>query len=127
MKHIKLFENFKHRKPTMITLQEYQQKFNTHGTEPFTKEEYDFLRELEQKNEGWIYDFDLCGYYLFMQLYPIGDGDDLIEINITKLKDNWYLIDEIFDEYDESGSDNFLCDEWDEVLGYLGSQTPLKF
>lgn len=120
MKHIKLFENFKHRKPTMITAHEYQQKFDTHGTEPFTKEEYDFFRKLQQKNEGWIYDFDLGRYYLFMELYPIGDGDDLIEINITKLKDNWYLID-------EPGSDNFLCDEWDEVLGYLGTQTPLKF
>lgn len=125
MKHIKLFENFKYRKPKMITAQEYQQKFDTHGTEPFTKEEHDFFLKLKRENEGWIYDFDLGIFdkkrdYLFMELYPIGDGDDLIEINITKLKDNWYLID-------EPGSDKFICDEWDEVLGYLGSQTPLKF
>jgi hypothetical protein len=124
MKHIKLFENFKHRMPKMITREEYQQKFDTHGTEPFTQEEYDFLTKLQQKNAGWIYDFDLGIFgardYLFMQLYPTGDGDDLIEINITKLKDNWYLID-------VPGSNKFICDEWDEVLGYLGSETVLKF
>lgn len=124
MKHIKLFENFKYRKPKMITSQEYQQKFDTHGTEPFTQEEYNFFTKLKQENEGWIYEFDLGllgkSHLVFMQLYPIGDDDNLIEIDITKLKDNWYLID-------EPGSDKFICDEWDEVLGYLGSQTPLKF
>lgn len=120
MKHIKLFENFSYRKPKMITNQQYQQKFDTHGVEDFTTEQTDFLQVLIDNNKGWIYDYELKNNFVQIQMYPIGDDDRLIEIQITKLKDDWYLIG-------EPGSDRFECDEWDEVLGYLGSQTPLKF
>lgn len=120
MRYIKLFENFKHRKPKMITAQEYQQKFFTRGVEDFTTEQRDFLQGLIDNNKGWIYDYELKNNFVQFRIYPIGDDDSLIEIQITKLKDNWYLIL-------EPDSDRFECDEWDEVLGYLGSQTLLKF
>lgn len=120
MKHIKLFENFKHRKPKMITAQKYQQKFDTHGTEPFTQEESDFFLNLHKDNTYFIYDMFLESDFVTIQLYPSGDDDDFDEICLTKLKDNWFLITENY-------STKFECDEWDEVLGYLGSQTPLKF
>ncbi len=120
MKYIKLFENFNLRKPKMITAEEYREKFDTHETENFTQQEIDFFNKLSKDNWGSIYDIDLGKNLAIIQLYPVGDDDNLVEIDITKLKDNWYLID-------EPGIDKFLCDEWEEVLGYLGSQTNLKF
>ena len=124
MTHIKKFEAFNHRKPHTISDIEYQQKLDTHGKEPFSQKEMDFFKKLKEENGMSLYDLDLGtpgkSDTIFLQLYPTGDGDDLIEIEITKLKDDWYLI------Y-EPGIDKFICDEWDEVLGYLGSQTNLRF
>ena len=136
MTHIKKFEAFNHRKPHTISDIEYQQKLDTHGKEPFSQKEMDFFKKLKEENvmslydmdykisKGELYDIDLGtpdkSDTIFMQLYPSGEDDSLIEIEITKLKDDWYLI------Y-EPGIDKFICDEWDEVLGYLGSQTNLRF
>ena len=120
MKHIKLFENFNYRKPKMISDEDYQKKFDTHGTEPFTQEESDFFLKLHEENTYSIYDMFLENDFVTIQLYPSGDNDDFDEVCITKLKDHWFLIT-------ENGSTRFECDEWNEVLGYLGSQLPLKF
>jgi hypothetical protein len=61
-------------------------------------------------------------HFVFMQLYPIGEDDGFTEIYIIKLgrDERRYIID-------ETGIDKFECDEFEEVLGYLGSQTNLKF
>jgi len=84
----------------------------------------DFFEKIKKENTKSIYslDFGMPGKtsVVYLQLYPSGEDDSLIEIDITKLKDDWYLI------Y-EPGIDKFICDEWDEVLGYLGSQTNLRF
>ena len=124
MNRIKKFEAFNHRIPHTVSDVEYQQKLDTHGKEPFTKMEMDFFQKLKRENTKSIYslDFGMPGKTnaVYLQLYPPGEGDNLIEIDITKLKDDWYLI------Y-EPGIDKFICDEWDEVLGYLGSQTNLRF
>lgn len=124
MNRIKKFEAFNHRIPHTVSDVEYQQKLDTHGKEPFTKMEMDFFQKLKKENTKSIYslDFGMPGKTnaVYLQLYPPGEDDSLIEIDITKLKDDWYLI------Y-EPGIDKFICDEWDEVLGYLGSQTNLRF
>ena len=124
MNRIKKFEAFNHRIPQTVTDVEYQNKLDTHGKEPFTQREMDFFEKLKKENTKSIYslDFGMPGLtsVVYLQLYPSGEDDSLIEIDITKLKDDWYLI------Y-EPGIDKFICDEWDEVLGYLGSQTNLKF
>ena len=124
MSRIKKFEAFNHRIPKTVSDAEWEQKLDTHGKEPFTQKEIDFFQKLKEKNTKSIYEIDLGtpgkSNTIFMQLYPSGEDDDLIEIEITKLKDEWYLI------Y-EPGIDKFICDEWGEVLGYLGSQTNLRF
>jgi hypothetical protein len=53
----------------------------------------------------------------------MGDSDNLINIEITKLADDWYIIRDGSD-FDPQAS---ICDEWDEVLGYLGTKTDLSF
>jgi hypothetical protein len=124
MNRIKKFEAFNHRIPETVSDVEYQQKLDTFGKEPFTKMEMDFFQKLKKENTKSIYslDFGMPGKTnaVYLQLYPSGEDDSLIEIDITKLKDDWYLI------Y-EPGIDKFICDEWDEVLGYLGHQTNLRF
>jgi len=126
MNRIKKFESFNHRIPETVTDVEYQNKLDTHGKEPFTQKEMDFFKKIKKENTDKIYslDFGMPGLnsvsVVYLQLYPSGEDDSLIEIDITKLKDDWYLI------Y-EPEIDKFICDEWDEVLGYLGSQTNLKF
>jgi len=132
MNHIKLFEEFGYRKPKMITSQEYRDKINFFGTEAYTQEEIDFFKELEKNNKNSIYEMAFFGedgntsetdiHFVFMQLYPIGEDDGFTEIYIIKLgrAEQLYIID-------EPGIDKFECDEFEEVLGYLGSQTSLKF
>jgi len=124
MNRIKKFEAFNHRIPQTVGDVEYQNKLDTHGKEPYTQKELDFFEKIKKENTDKIYslDFGMPGKTnaVYLQLYPSGEDDSLIEIDITKLKDDWYLI------Y-EPGIDKFICDEWDEVLGYLGSQTNLRF
>ena len=139
MNRIKKFEAFNHRIPQTVSDVEYQNKLDTHGKEPYTQKELDFFEKLKKENTKSLYSLDFgmgkgtgkSGFHfiqpnpgktnaVYLQLYPSGEDDSLIEIDITKLKDDWYLI------Y-EPGIDKFICDEWDEVLGYLGSQTNLRF
>jgi hypothetical protein len=124
MSHIKKFEAFNHRIPKTVSDAEWQKKLDSFGTEPFNQKEIEFFKKLKKENEKSIYNMDVesdkTTHTVSMQIYPTGEGDDLIDIDITKLKDDWYLI------Y-EPGIDKFICDEWDEVLGYLGSQTNLRF
>jgi len=124
MNHLTKFESFRHRIPMNVSDQEYENKLNTHGKEPYNEIEMNFFRKLKLDNQMSIYDMYLGtpgkSDTIFLQLYPTGEGDELIEVDIIKLKDDWYLI------Y-EPGNEKFICDEWDEVLGYLGHQTTLKF
>ena len=124
MNRIKKFEAFNHRIPQTVGDVEYQNKLDMHGKEPYTQKELDFFEKLKKENTKSLYslDFGMPGETntVYLQLYPSGEDDSLIEIDITKLKDDWYLI------Y-EPEIDKFICDEWDEVLGYLGSQTNLRF
>jgi hypothetical protein len=124
MNRIKKFEAFNHRIPQTVGDVEYQNKLDIHGKEPYTQKELDFFEKLKKENIKSLYslDFGMPGETntVYLQLYPSGEDDSLIEIDITKLKDDWYLI------Y-EPEIDKFICDEWDEVLGYLGSQTNLRF
>lgn len=127
MRFIKKYETFNHRSPTHITDAEYNLKMETNKKEPFTDKEIDFFKKLKIDNRS-IYELDVvkpnpwgkgCST-VFIKLYAFDDGDDIIEIDITKLTDSWYLIYEV-------GIDKFICDDWDEVLGYLGTQTILNF
>ena len=124
MNRINKFEAFNHRIPQTVGDVEYQNKLDMHGKEPYTQKELDFFEKLKKENTKSLYslDFGMPGETntVYLQLYPSGEDDSLIEIDITKLKDDWYLI------Y-EPEIDKFICDEWDEVLGYLGSQTNLRF
>lgn len=133
MRFIKKYETFKHRQPKHITDDEYVLKMEAYERESFNDKEIKFFQKLKQRNNS-IYELDIRGDWSDAccselrnikgcskaLIVIIGEEDDLTEIDIIKLADSWYLINEV-------GIDKFLCDEWDEVLGYLGTQTNLKF
>lgn len=123
MRKIKKFEAFNHRVPTEVDYDEWEKKVGIHGTEPFNKKEIDFFMNLELENKESIYDFHLGTDKCCIEIYPMGDSDNLINIEITKLADDWYIIRDGSD-FDPQAS---ICDEWDEVLGYLGTKTNLSF
>jgi len=50
--------------------------------------------------------------------------DDILEIQLNKLEDDWYLI---YKFYNLDSEEYYICDEWDEVLGYLSSKVNLSF
>jgi len=62
-------------------------------------------------------------------LYPTGKNGESIQIRyreiryieIYKMKDSWYLL------YDDDNGEYYLCDEFEEIEGYLGTKTTLKY
>ena len=138
--NIKKFESFNLRNPTQINRDEANQKMEFHNPIPFSKEEVDFFLNLESENKGAIYEIDFWpegwkvkgSSKIHISLYDITNknskkeyydeqiDDGLIHIQISKISDDWYIID-------ETGIDIFLCDEFEEVKGYIGTQTSLKF
>jgi len=127
MKHIKLFESYskpQFRIPEEVSEGEFQEKKFQFGQEPhgrhvqFTSDEKDFLKGLSMQHlkNLKLYDDD---YFFRIYIYNSSGHFCLGKIKITKLEDNWYLI-----EYYTSGANTkyYICDEWEEVLGYLSSE-----
>jgi len=151
MKRIKKFESFKHRMPKEISQKEWDEKIRIHGYEPFDKIEMDFYKKLRRENHrpgrktGRIYEINLKQssrseneVINISSQSAFADFETNIstDIEIIKLGDEWYLIYEYTfadaieagDYVAELGEDErlFLCDEWEEVLGYLVSITDLN-
>jgi hypothetical protein len=126
MKRIRKFESFTktHRMPTKVSEDEWRKKFD-HGRELFTEKETKFFKQLIEENKGGS---------SHISLYNIQPKDVSLtiysdNIELYKLKDDWYLIyvgnDDYYYEDEEDGDGEaekfYICDEWDEVLGYLES------
>ena len=132
MKRIRKFESFSHRLPEKVTYDEWLKKYKRVGACPFTKGEIDFFRKLKEMNSdivdnvkvykstfGNIEESEIRIQFLNMEE---SDDDDIIEIQLNKLEDDWYLI---YKFYNHDFEEFFICDEWEEVLGYLSNQTKL--
>jgi len=126
MMKIKKFEAFSHRVPEEVSGEdEFNKKAKIHGPESFTQKEIDFFNGIYKIEE--IY--QLSFWPLLSQSMPdsvefINEMDGIIHIQISKLKDDWYLIYEdrnLHKEHDRY----YICDEWDEVIGYLETRTNL--
>jgi len=114
------FETFNHRMSEKVGELDFFKKFKIHGIEPFTKRDLDFFQKLKKENgnSDCVIDLGTTGT-IFIQLNRLEyDGWALIEI--TKLGDDWYLINGL-------SNNLFICDEFDEILGYLERKTDLSF
>ena len=124
---IKKFESFNLRKPTLINYAISKEKIETIGTESFSEKEIEFFQKIKEENKTAIYDIDFWSSgdfgtnIIFLSLYPSGEDDNLLEYEIQKLKDEWYIICYVSD------GDYYLCDEFEEVKGFLGTETTLRF
>ena len=136
MKRIKKFESFAttHRMPRKINLNEWDEKCNVNCSEQFTQKEIEFFLKLKEENDNSICDVTLPNhkYDIFFTINDYFTSDkkrpkftyNRERISISKREDEWYLIKE---EKIHSGTiSRFICDQWDEVLGYLESKN-LKF
>ena len=123
MTRISKFESFSttNRIPTEVSYDEWSNKLVMFGEEPFTQKEVKFFKKLREENN---IDTD----YLDMQdvclIYIITDSRNYFHIH--KLKDDWYLIRNYTRDFHSEFVTYFICDQWDEVLGYLESKN-LKF
>jgi hypothetical protein len=129
MKYLRLFEAWEHRYPKQIRQDEVDLKLKTFRREYFTDEEVKFFEKIHTENRG-LYDYYfMSNDQLDMNLYNMGNdpdpeyGDGLINITLTKLEDDWYII-EVSGLYEGDGY--YLADELDEVIGFLGTETSLK-
>jgi hypothetical protein len=131
MKRIKKFESFSHRMPEKVTYDEWLKKYKRFGACPFTKGEIDFFRKLKEMNSDIVDNVKVetkphCEVEeseIHIQFFNMEeDDDDIIEIQLNKLEDDWYLI---YKFYNHDFEEFFICDEWEEVLGYLCTKTKL--
>ena len=126
MMKIKKFESFNHRVPTEVSQGECQRKYEIHDPESFTQKEIDFFNKIgkDYRLDFYPENWDISDSYC-VQFISDPEGDEVIAIQIIKLKDDWYLIYD--DTYSDYISRYFVCDEWDEVIGYLETRTNLSF
>jgi hypothetical protein len=125
MKHVKVFSKFNEdhsrpefRKPKVVEYADCNKKLVNFGKASFTKAEKEFFDKFyeENINGGKIHSTEM-----FDKIFVIGiklRGYYSGQIEITKLNDDWYLI---VDYGYDNGSEYYICDEWEEVLGYLST------
>jgi hypothetical protein len=141
MKIIKKFESFStHRMPTKVGYNEWDRKLDMYVRETLTEKEKGFFHKLAEenntceKNISYIESYRFIGRPLnevILLIYNPVESNRIKEVSIYKLQDNWYLIIESGpDVWDEDFANDptedptykyFICDEWDEVIGYIES------
>ena len=129
MKRIKKFESFSnHRMPEEVTYDQWLNKYDIHGLEPFNQKEIEFFNKLGKENRLEIESYSITEQKISIMMI-IEDHDistdtviykDIVEIELRKLKDDWYLICKNYNQ-SRTNEEYFIGDEWDEVLGYLES------
>jgi hypothetical protein len=142
MKRIKKFESFTYPMPKEITPDEWHEQIRTYEEEEFDEKEMKFYWKLKENNpSGRRYDiefrnskWDHSNYKLICinndEAFFNFETNSGIDIEITKLRAEWYLIYEFTHGDDDNGHlyedvKLFLCDQWEEVIGYLQSKTSL--
>jgi len=128
MKHIKLFESYsipEFRMPEEVSSEEFHKKLDNFSKVPLTNPEKEFLMSCGGERDYKRYDvrFDLHFLKCLIGIFNDLSGSLLGQIGITKLDDDWYLIYEYVAPLGLRNyySKYYICDEWEEVLGYLSS------
>jgi len=129
---IKLFETWNKRYPKSISMDDWSEKkdeWKNGNSEPFNESENRFFNKLVFDNKKGLYHSKISKSDIMLGLYPTGKNGESIQamyreiryIEIYKMKDSWYLL------YDDDNGEYYLCDEFEEVEGYLGTKTTLKY
>jgi len=116
MKRIKKFESFNttHRLPTKVSEDEWKKKSNMYSDEKFNRKEVDFFKKLKDSK---VTDISLLATGAIIMKFG------MVWIHFYKKSDDWYLICVETNRFQfqevTDGDEYYICDEWDEVLGYL--------
>jgi hypothetical protein len=116
MKRIKKFESFNttHREPTKVSEDEWKKKSNMYSDEKFNRKEVDFFKKLKDSK---VTDISLLATGAIIMKFG------MVWIHFYKKSDDWYLICVETNRFQfqevTDGDEYYICDEWDEVLGYL--------
>jgi len=106
-------DNKPKRKPQEVSKTDWDEKLEKFDKVPFTKWEVNFFEKLKRK--------DYCKHWKF-SMDIVSSGSIIIGIHkIIKLDDEWYLIRRYSTEYGQEDDDYYICDEFEEVIGYLES------
>lgn len=123
MKHISKFSKFNedHSGPEFrlseeVSIEEFHKKIQTFGRVEFTNGEKEFFKKFGDENGDTISYHPIIPNHYFAITINDSKGYYLGSIEITKLNDDWYAI--------TKGSKfesirHYICDDWEEVLGYL--------
>jgi len=126
----------KWRKPEKVSKEDFEAKLR-HGKLPFTKREIEFLQKFKEKNKNNKAKIDLGESDTISIKYE--NNNYQYYTYIIKLNDEWYtiksgyyeiVVDVTNVEGDWDGShyeEYFVCDEFDEVLGYLERKDSFSF
>ncbi len=123
MKHLrnfKLFESVNKLNKMKATYLEWSKKLETFDAKSFSDSEKDFFNNLLEINKSSIYELDIYKDYRFnISLYQI-NSDSLLYLEIDKLEDYYYVIH----EYDFDHNNYYICDQFEEVIEFLGHFLP---
>jgi hypothetical protein len=127
MKHIKLFESYskpQFRIPEEVSREEFDRKINIFSKVQFTTQEKEFFRNFRGEIGDKKYDTRLLtsGNTFVIIIYHSITHNLFSQIDITKLEDDWYLIYDNSAGYRNYVGKWYICDEWEEVLGYLSNK-----
>jgi len=121
----------KGRQPEKVSKREWNRKCNSFSKVPFTEVEINLFKQLNKT----IYKSNVEKNYVDLETPGEYDTINIIlyspirkDVVITKLDDSCYLISDSepvisYPYEDNEGPDvkYYICDEWEEVLGYLSS------
>lgn len=129
MKYLKLFESFGLRQPTKLSYQEGREWELNHERAEWDESESNFYNTLTKVNAKLIYDSVMWETLMRFYLYPVVDSDEFDHLEIEKYDDSYYLIwyEPAINEPAETRGSFYLCDEWEEVLSFLGRYITFRF
>jgi hypothetical protein len=115
------------RKPEKVSQDDCIKKYKRYSKLKFSEGEVEFFNkfsELNNKDHSSTLDNDWRDIFdPQFRIYSKGTSDfkslSTSIITIIKLDDEWYLISEINNTEFNLVYEFYICDEWEEVLGYL--------
>ena len=123
-KNEEILETYGFRQPTKLTLDEGSVWEKNHEKAEWTESEFNFYDTLTRVNARDIYDSVMWETLMRFYLYPVNDSDELDHLEIQKFEDSYYLI---WHHPADIPGTFYLCDEWEEVLSFLGRYTIFRF
>jgi len=111
-------------KPEKVSADDCIKKYKRYSKLKFSDGEVEFFNKFSELNTDYSSTLDNDWKDIFDPNFKIYSKGNIITrniITIIKLDDNWYLISEINNTEFNLVYEFYICDEWEEVLGYLSS------